>query len=301
MALRDELRKEVADIKSRQQDESARKEADEAFFAQQLLPAMREAHAYFSEVVSNLQIISPDIFPEYPLNPLTEKGVALRQCDYKYRVDDGKNPREVDVLCQAVLDRPMDFFVDTKERAEKHAALLDAHDFAYHRKNYLDKHFNIKGATFFLEGPMRVYFRISASAEDRCIYIDLRNLGEHKSKRYKFQSEDFNEAFFDRLTNLLLRKENYLIAPNVDAVERDQLRRQLEAEQRLRDQDLAEAYQLQESRKAAEREAMLSNRTRRALASGSRSLLGKAKDGVAQARQLLSPRKISPNKKDTEK
>ena len=114
MALRDELRKEVADIKSKQQLESEQREADQAFYDQNLLPAMRQAHAYFSEVVANLQIISPDVSPVYPLNPLSESGVKLRQCDYKYRVDDGKKPGELDVLCQAVLDRPGDYYVATK-------------------------------------------------------------------------------------------------------------------------------------------------------------------------------------------
>jgi len=287
MALRDELRKEVAHIKSQQRMESEQREADEAFYRESLLPVMREAHAYFSEVVDSLQIISPDVSPRYPLNPTAEKDTALRQCEYRYRVDDGKNPREVDVLCQAVLDRPVEFFLSTRERAEKHAALLDAYDFAYHRKNFLDKQFNVKGATFYLEGPMRVYFRMTASGEDRCVYIDRRNLGEQRSKRYKFGPEELHEEFFDRLTNLLLRKEKYLIAPNVGEVERDQLRRQLEQERQERENDLAEAFELQEARREAEREALLRNRTKKALAEGSRSLLKKTKEGLSQAKVLL--------------
>lgn len=290
MALRDDLRKEVADIKSKQQLESEQREADQVFFNQNLMPAMRQAHAYFSEVVANLQIISPKVSPNYPLNPLSESGVTLRQCDYKYRVDDGKAPSELDVLCQAVLDRPVDYYVETKERAEKHSALLDAYDFAHHRKNFLDKHFNIKGATFFLEGPMHAYFRISANTKDRCLYVDLRNLGEHKNKRYKFVAEDFNEAFFDRLTNVLLRKENYLVTPKVDRVERDQLRRRLDIEQQQNAKDLAEGLELQAERKQAEKDALLRNRTKRAVAEGSRSLLQRAKEGLTQAKQRMKPR-----------
>lgn len=291
MALRDELRKEVADIKSQQQRESEKREADEAYYKEQLMPAMAQVHAYFSEVISNLQIIVPEVFPSYPLNAISENDVKLRQCDYKYRVDDGKAPREVDVLCQAVLDRPIDFYVPTRERAEKHSALLDAYDFAYHRKNFLDKHFNIKGATFFLEGPMHINIRISASAQDRCLYIDLRNLGDQKSKRYKFQAKDFTEEFFDRLANLLLHKEAYLIPPKVDRVRREELRRQLDIENEQKEKDLAAALELQEQRKQSEKEAMLRNKTKRAVAEGSRSLLKRAKQGVAQARDLLSPTK----------
>ncbi|MFK7976289.1 MAG: hypothetical protein AB8C02_09135 [Halioglobus sp.] len=298
MALRDELRKEVADIKSKQQLEGEQREADRAFFQQNLLPAMREAHAYFSEVVANLQIISPKVMPTYPLNPLSDAGVVLRQCDYKYRVDDGKSPSEIDILCQAVLDRPVDFYVETKERAEKHTALLDAYDFAHNRKNFLDKHFNIKGSTFFLEGPMHVHFRISASTPHRCLYIDFRNLGEQKSKRYKFSQEDFTEAFFDRLTNVLLRKENYLVTPKVKDVERDQLRRQLDVEKQKNAQDLAEGMALQKRRKQEEKDALLRNRTKRAVAEGSRTLFQRAKDSVSQAKELIRPNKDAPEKQD---
>lgn len=291
MALRDDLRKEVADIKSKQQLESEARAADAAYYKEHLLPAMRQAHGYFSEVVANLQIIVPEVSPTYPLNALTDTEVALRQCDYKYRVDDGKHPQEMDVLCQAVLDRPIDFYVPTRERAEKHAALLDAYDFAYHRKNFLDKHFNVKGATFFLEGPMHIYFRITANAQDRCLTIDLRNLGDQKSKRYKFQPQDFTEDFFDRLTNLLLRKEEYLVPPKVDRVQRDQLKRQLELDNQKKAQDLAEAMELQAQRKQAEKEALLRNKTKRAVAAGSRSLLKRARQGVAQAIALINTTK----------
>ncbi len=288
--MRDELRKDVAEIKSQQQRESERRAADEAYYRDVLVPAMREAHSYFAEVVANLQIIAPDVFPGYPLNPTWDKDVQLRQCEYKYRVDDGKQPREIDVVCQAVLDRPVEFFLSTRERAEKHAALLDSYDFAYHRKNYLDKQFNVKGATFYLEGPMRIYFRILANIEDRCLYIDLRNLGDQRSKRYRFAAEDFNESLFDRLSNVLLRRETYLIPPKVGNVERDQLQRQLDLERRARDADLADAFELQASRKQAEQDALLRNRTRKALATSSRGFFARLKDGVDQARTTLRGR-----------
>ena len=295
MALRDELRKEVARIQSEQELESAQREADEAFYEEKLKPVMLEAHSYFSEVVDNLLIISPEVFPEYALDPTAGKDVKLRQCDYKYRVDDGRAPREVDVLCQAVLDRPVEFYLATRERAEKHAALLDSHDFAYHRKNALDKHYNVKGATFYLEGPMRVYFRMTASGEDRCIYIDLRNLGEQRSKRYKFEPEKLDEAFYDRLTNLVLRKVNYLVTPNVGEVEREHLQQQLSEERRAREADLAEAYEQQEARKQAEREAMLHNRTKKALADGSRSLYQRTRAFLKNAKSGSSDDSDNPN------
>lgn len=290
MALRDELRKEVAEIESQRQRESERRMADEAFYRERLVPVMRDAHTYFAEVVANLQIISPDIFPGYPLNPTSDKDVRLRQCDYKYRVDDGKAPREIDVVCQAVLDRPVEFFLSTRERAEKHAILLDSYDFAYHRKNYLDKQFNVKGATFFLEGPMRVYFRIAANAEDRCLYIDLRNLGDQRSKRYRFTADEFNESLFDRLSNVLLRREEYLVPPKVGSVERDQLQRQLDLERREREADLADAFEQQASRKQAEQDALLRNRTRNALSNGSRGFFQRIRDGVDNARTALRGR-----------
>lgn len=277
MALRDDLKNEVAEIQAKEEQDSAQRRADIAFFREHLQPAMLRAHSYFAEVVSNLQIISPKVFPKYPLNPLVEKGVSLRQIDYKFRSDDGKKPREIDVLSQAVLDRPVTFYLDTRERAEKHANLLDSYDFAYHQKNYLDKHYNIKGATFFLEGPMHIRFRIRASLADRCIYVDLRNLSQLKRKRYKFSGDELDESLFDRLTQVLLRKEEYLFPPNIGEVERDQLQKQLDIEQRLKDQDMTAAWQQQEARKQAEKEALLINRTKRTIVTGSKDALGLVK------------------------
>lgn len=289
MALRDDLKKEVEEIQAKQRDEEARHKADQEYYLEHLKPAMQRALQYFNEVVANLVIVSPKVNPKYPLNPTLKNGVALNQSEYKFRTDDGKNPREIDVLCVAKLDRPMDFFVNSKEGADKHAALLNRYDFAHHRKNYLDRHYNVRGATFYLEGPMRVYFRIIASAADRCVYIDFRNLEDQPSNRYSFAPEQLDESLCDQLSYVLLRKEPYLIPPKVGEVARGELRRQIDIETQRKEEDLADAYQEREANRKAEQDALLVNRTKRAFFKGSKDAIDILKRQLNRTKSNSNP------------
>lgn len=275
MSLRDELRREVREIQAGNVQADTQQKADSVFYSDYLQPAMEQVQQYFAEVIENLNIIKPVIHPDYPFSPSSKDPVFLTQSGYKLHVDDPKAPRQVDIVCSAILEGTQEFFVRSREAVEKHASLLESYEFPFHRKNFLDEQYEVRGASFLLEGPLQIHIRILAHLEERCIHIYLRNLEDKPLKRHRFSPEDVNEALLERLTRVLLRKEKQLVEVSVSEEVRSDLRRQLEAEQQLKVQQLAEASAAREADRIAVREARLIYRVKRWVAALTRSILNK--------------------------
>jgi len=132
----------------------------------------------------------------------------------------------------------------------------------YHRKDVLDKLHDVRGATFFLEGPMKAHIRMLADPANKRISINLRNLENLPFKRYKFSPESIDDELLERLARMLIRQESTLVEVKVRDEVRDELRRKIETEKRQKEQDLAAAYALLEAEKLAEEDAKLVNRAK---------------------------------------
>jgi len=274
MALLDDLQVEVKNIRAAELDQNAELAAQKEFYSVHLRPVMLRAYDYFSEIVESLNVIASDIKVSYPLNPSLKDGVILQQSDYKFSSDCGKSPRQIDILCSCTLEHRQEFYVRTEEAAQKLSDLLESFRFPYHRKNKLDKRYNIRGANFILEGPLKVHIRILAHAADRCVYIGLRNLEDQPVKRYKFAPEKISAEFLERLARLLIREELFLVeVKQVPDDVRDELRRQVELDKIREEEDLAQAQADIEAERLAEKEARLVNRVRRAVAGRTREVL----------------------------
>jgi len=265
MALLDDLQAEVKKIRAEQHRHNAELDAQELFYSEHIRPIMFGAYEYLIEIVENLQIIAPDIYASYPIGPPEKKAMALKQKDYKFNFDNAKSPRQLDILCRCVMEQPFEFHVPTKDEVIRQAATLESYRFPYHRKDVLDKRQEIRGATFFLEGPMKVHIRIVADPADKRIIVSLRNLEDLPFKSYKFSPEAVDELLLERLARVLMRQETTLVAVKVCEKVREDLRRKIEVEKLQKDQDLAQAYALLESEKLAENNAKLINRAKKAV------------------------------------
>ena len=264
MGLLDDLQVEVRTIRAAQLDQNAELEAQKEFYNVHLRPVMLRAYDYFSEIVESLNVIASDIKVSYPLNPSMKNGVTLQQSDYKFSSDCGESPRQIDILCICTLDHHQEFYVRTEEAAQKLSDLLESFRFPYHRKNELDKRYNIRGAHFILEGPLKVHIRLLADAVDKCVYISLRNLEDQPIKRYKFAPEKISTELLERLARLLIREELFLVeVKQVPDDVRDELRRQVELDKVREEEDFAQAQAELEAERLAQKEARLVNRIRR--------------------------------------
>lgn len=273
MGLLDDLQKEVRNIRARETQLNAELDAQQDYYHQHLRPVMVRAYDYFAEIVDNLNIVAPEVKAVYPLNPLLENGIALKQSQYNFRADNRDSPHQIDIFCKCTMEKPHEFYLPSQKSVLVHADLLDRYSFPYHRKNRLDRHYEVRGATFILEGPMIVHIRIAASPADKRIHITFRNVERQPIKRYKFSPDTVDEEFLERLAKVLIRQIPLLVEPKVDGAFRAQLRNQINRDKGQNEDDLAQAFAERESAKAAEQKANLVNRTKSAVATRLREAL----------------------------
>lgn len=262
MNLLDELKEEVRRIKAREFRQTAELQAQSEYYSAHLRPAMLRAYEYFAAVVENLNIVEPDIHVRYPLNPLLEHGVGLKQSQYKFRADNKESPRQIDLFCRCTLEKPQDFYLSSLKQIQAHTELLDSYDFAYHRKNRLDRHHDIRGATFILEGPMMAHVRITANPADKSIRFVLRNIEPEPIKRYSFSPDAIDDELLERVAKVLLRRIPKLVERTVDSAFRAQLQDRIAQERQETAQDIAMAYAEQDAAKLAENNPSLVDRAR---------------------------------------
>jgi len=262
MNLLDELKEEVRKIRARESRQNAELEAQSEYYTAHLRPAMLRAHEYFAAIVENLNIVEPEIHVRYPLNPLLEHGVSLKQSQYKFRADNRETPRQIDIFCRCSLEKPQEFYLSSPKQVQALVELLDDYDFSYHRKNRLDRHHDIRGATFILEGPLTAHVRITANPADKSIRMVLRNIEHQSVKRYSFAPEAIDDALLERLARVLLRRIPMLVERTVPTALRARLQDQIAYDRQEAALDLADGRAEREAAARARKDTGLVHRAR---------------------------------------
>jgi hypothetical protein len=231
MGLLDDLQNEARQIKVREARQKVELAAQDEFYRTQLRPVMLRAYEYYAELIENLSIVVPDITATYPLNPLLDSDLPLRQANYKIKLDNRETPRQIDIFCQCILASPYKFYLPGQKAVQNLSELLENYNFTHRRKNHLDLSHKIRGATFVLEGPMTAHVRLAVNPSGRNIHIIFRNVERIPLNRYAFPPEAVDDELIERVAKVLLRQVPVLVDRKVDASVRDQQRSQIEPDE----------------------------------------------------------------------
>ena len=275
MGLLDDLKKEAEQKQEQGRQRDAEAAAQQAFYDEHLRPAMQQAYRFLEELASTLNAVNREVPVPYRLDPAEKRRLDMKHGHYVFKGDDYERPQKLILFCDCALEERTEFYVSGRTAVSRYAALLDGHKIPHHAKNELDQAHEVANAHFTLEGPMRVQIRLLASAEDRCIYVDLLNLEAQPTKRYKLAPEKVDEALLDRLARLLIREESILVEVKISDDTRAELRRKLEQEKRRLAEEQARADAAAEAERLAEEEAKLINRAKRSVADGLKKILPK--------------------------
>lgn len=275
MGLLDDLKNQAKEKEEKEKQREAELQAQQLYYDKHLHSVMRQAHAYFLELVQQLKIVQPEVSPEFSLGPENEPPITLRQDDYVFRADNTEKPRSIVVSCECHLDEPCEFYVRTKTAVSSYAEMLDSLGFPHYRKNEMDERLDVANATFVLEGPMKSQIRLVASPENKCIHVDLFNIDRQPRKRYRLSPEKVDETLLDRLARLLLREDATLVEVEVSDEVREELRRKLEEDNQRRAQEQARAIADREAERLAEEEARMINRAKRTVKGSIKKILSK--------------------------
>ncbi|MEP5568583.1 MAG: hypothetical protein ABJN62_12155 [Halioglobus sp.] len=255
MSLIESLRNEVEIRESEHAAILAEREAQQTYYEDSLKPSMQEARSYFLEVVRNLKFLKTVTPVSLPMAPDGESLVAMEQSGYEFFYDNANNPMRLDIVCECLVSGAQRFYLSTPDKVAQYTEFLDGLHFSYHRKTELDSKYEIRNATFELEGPLKVGVTIEASLADRCIYIYMRNVEGLAKKRYRFAPEKVDTALMERLARLILRQEETLVNVTLPNEVRNELSMQVMAERQEREKDLKIAIEEMRLERLAEVEA----------------------------------------------
>ncbi len=275
MGLLDDLKKEAEKKEELARQQGSEQEAQRAFYTEHLRDLMLRAEKYFSELVEQLNAVSPDVGPDISLAPPGKPAPVLKQGSYLFKADDDDNPMSMVVRTECKLEKKYEYDVRGIAETNRFRTLLGEHKFPCHVRDQLDGNHDLIGGTFIMEGPLTVQIKLQASPEDRCIYIDLLNVDIQPQKRYKLPPEKVNDDLFDRLSRMLIREQSTLVEVKISDEAREELRRKVEEEKLRQAQEEAEARAYREAERLKEEEARLINRAKRSVTEGIKKILSR--------------------------
>ena len=240
MGLLDDLRTQTQGRREQEEADAALTAQREQYYRDEIQPRLTKAYQFFMELVEHLNYIKPDTRVNYPLLP-DGMPVTLLQGDYSVVIDSSQALKRLDINFQCTLEKPIEFEIYGREAMLRHADRLDRYYIKYERKDYKDTNLDLLGAKFKVEGPLQLKIVIIADVEKGAIQLVLRNFSDPGMSRYTVQTNEFDDAFLDRLGQVMLRKLDKLFTLAIDDDAKEVIRRKLQEEQILRDQELREA------------------------------------------------------------
>lgn len=264
MGLLDEVKKKASAVESENEASAQRNADNQRFYESEIAPVMMEAQRYFAQLIDGLKVAAPQMDIAVPLIAGSERPVTMVQGNYKFDSDSSDEPRRLVIRCRCDLPEPISVRVNDKKSAMRQQDLLEQYGVVFHFRQELDSKHEICGGEFLIEGPMSGIVRLQVDVDDRCIYLDTKNLPEPRGQRRKLLLKNCNEAFFERVGRLLLREIDTVVEhkPVSDEV-RERLRREVEAERQRNEELERQAAEAARIEREEEEAARLVNRIRK--------------------------------------
>lgn len=254
MGVLDDLRTQAQGQREQEESDAAEAARREQFYRDEILPRMTKAYQYFMEMVEHLNYVNHSVPVEYPFWP-EGKPATLRQGEYLVVIDSSQAVKRIDVNFQATLDKPLEFEIQGREGVLRHIDRLERYHINFECRKHKDTNLDLIGGTFKIEGPLSLKLVIHADVPNGAIQLAFRNFSNPGVSRYTVQPNEFDDTFLDRLGEYMLRKVDKLFTTAMDDSAREAIRRKLQEEQALRDQEMREA----EERLQAEEAERLAN------------------------------------------
>ena len=267
MGLLDELRNQAEGRRQQEEDQAAEQARREAIYREEIQPRMAKAYQYFHELVQHLNYVQPEVLVDYPLR-IEGSRTVLRQGEYAVASDSSQELKRIVISFQCALTSPVEFEVSGKDAVLAQSDRLDRYGMHYSRRDQKNTSLDLEAARFTLAGPLPVRIILEADIPQSVIHVQLRNFLDPDSSNYSLQPADCDEHFLDRLGAFLLRKETVLFDSNEMPEEALQaLRRRIQEEKVLRDQELRAVEESlraeEEARRARSRAELLKQAMRK--------------------------------------
>ena len=233
MKLREQLRQQAAAVEQKNTAQAGQESSDEQIYREQLLPALRAAARYFTDVVNDLEIIRQTLRFCLPMGPQTSPEVKFRQSSYRIAIDDEEQTREIMVSARCELTSVLTRRIDDLRSANSYEEMLRERGLSFFRRR--SEHLSgpqLESSHFTVEGAMSCGFTLRADLANRRIQVRTHNLEDRPVREHPLAPQRVDESLFESLGRLLLREQDQLLFTEVSDEMRQKLRERVRSGER---------------------------------------------------------------------
>lgn len=253
MGILDELRDQANQNLAEQQDDTLRREKLEHNYQILILPKMQQLYGYFKELIEYLSIIEePIVLPQYSKRyPALGE---LYQQDYRLSTDKHGGIANIEKLteitlrfyCQGTEEDEFTHCAEDKLEAEKENKFLSSHKIQFHYDRHLG---NTKGGavTFYITRKIPVMFKFTVDYENSRINLTIQNHEDFELRNQFINPDQINEPYMDKLARYILRKDHDFMLMDIDDMQKEKIREQVEAEKKRHEEELKAAHLREEN------------------------------------------------------
>ena len=243
MGLLDDLRKQSENLKTKEQLDKERQEKLQVHYLEVLQPKMIEIYKYLNELADHLNFINSDIQVPYQLNAEGLK-VELKQQNYKIQVDSTNNTKLINFRLECSKPKDLEFVAGDKQSVDKNIEYLQRYNLQFQCKRNKDENLNVINGQFTVKCVVPVVFVFQGNVENSSIDLICTNFDTLGSLKHSFKAHHFDEKFFDELGRFIIRENPEFLKLNISDDALEQIRAQIAAEHRQREEELKRAEDL---------------------------------------------------------
>jgi hypothetical protein len=229
MKLLDQLKKEAAAIKARQEKPEIEAPEKNAQILQVVRPGMQALYDYLNQLVEQLNTHNPEVSVSYEVEGYGTLS-KLEQVDYKLIADNVDDLEKFTLSFVRKGEGLHKFQRKTKDGVKRQKEYLWSHGLRFESKLSIDG-----VGTFSLRPNVPVTFEFSVDLKKPAVRLQITNHDILGRTIYRYEPEMIDDAFMDELAKYVLRRPNQfneLSGNTVSDETRQRLRRQVEAIQR---------------------------------------------------------------------
>ena len=250
MGLLDDLKKQSAEQKAKEQSERELKEQQFAFFKEEMQPKLEVIYSYLQELSEHLNYIEREITVSYSLGS-NVTFADLRQKDYVLKINSRENISEIALRFHCRGESAMNIKAENESQFNQLKELFFQNRLDYQARETRDERRNVLGGDITVQQSIPVLFQFDADIENGCIVLKVRNFECLGVRKILLFPRQIDEAFLDNLGRYLLREVDTFMQLSMEEEHRNRLRESVEQEKLSKQQELelAEQRRLEEEQK----------------------------------------------------
>lgn len=229
MGVLDELKQQAESVQARRKRQEASQKGERSLLERRLTSRMVDLHAYFKELLQQLNLVNPEITSDFYITDLcTLKG--LRQGAYQLTSDNSDHVNNFTFHYSLVGEGTHEIKLPSKLVAEKKKESLWRYGFKFKLKEYSPSR-----CSLLIEAFVPVSFEFQVDVERAAIRLKVKNKPMPGISSYIYKPDRIDAEFMDETARYILEKPNRFDELSGNTVPEDTLvriRQQLEREKK---------------------------------------------------------------------